>query len=90
MGATSWFTLAEYLGSTYAAGKAITAGHGGLIAGAFGNSPPPGAPKPPPMQSQAQVTQGQQLEAAQSAALRQGRASTILTNNAGTGDKLGP
>jgi len=56
-----------------------------------GLAPIPPGPKPPPlMQSQAQVTQGQQIEAAQAAATRQGRASTILTNNANTGDRLGP
>jgi hypothetical protein len=90
MGGASWLELASYLGETYAAGKAVTAGRGGVIAGAFGNHPPPGPPKPPLMQSQAELTQGQTLEAAQAAAVRQGRASTILTTNADTGDKLGP
>lgn len=47
-------------------------------------------PRPPLMQSQAEVTQAQQLEAAKAAAMRQGRASTILTDNANTGDRLGP
>lgn len=58
-------------------------------AGAF--SPKVPKPKPPPlMQSQAQLTQAQQLEAARSAAMRRGRASTLLTTNADTGDRLGP
>lgn len=47
-------------------------------------------PKPPLMQSQADVTQAQQIEASKAAAMREGRASTILTTNADTGDKLGP
>ncbi|MGH8200319.1 MAG: hypothetical protein ACREVO_08130 [Steroidobacteraceae bacterium] len=88
MGATG--SLIELVGGAYAAGKTVTTGHGGMLAKAFGNSPPPGAPKPPLMVDQSQVTQGQTLEAAQAAALRQGRASTILTSNANTGDKLGP
>lgn len=66
---------------------------GSVVAGAAASylSPGPPKPKPPPlMPSQAQVTQGQQLEAAKAAALRQGRSSTILTSSADTGDKLGP
>jgi hypothetical protein len=83
-------SIAEMAATVFTAGKAITAGHGGMLAGAFGNKRPPGAPAPPLMPSQALVTQGQTLEAAQAAAVRQGRASTILTDNADTGDKLGP
>ena len=50
----------------------------------------PGPPKPPLLQSQSQAMQGQQLAEAQASALRRGRASTILTTNADTGDRLGP
>ena len=42
------------------------------------------------MPSQSSILQGQQLEGAQAAAMRRGRASTILTNNADTGDRLAP
>lgn len=50
----------------------------------------PGPPAPKAMPSQSQTLQGQQLAEAQASALRRGRASTILTNNASTGDRLGP
>lgn len=50
----------------------------------------PLVPKPPTMPDQAQLTQQEQLKEAQAAALRQGRASTVLTSGADTGDKLGP
>lgn len=52
-----------------------------------------GTPKPPtpaPMPDQTQTLQAQRLLAARQASLQQGRASTILTNNQDTGDKLGP
>lgn len=75
------------------AGLAVIAA-GGALTGkgpAGGLKPsPPHAQAPPPMPDQSQVLQAQQLKAARSAALQQGRASTILTSNADTGDKLGP
>lgn len=51
------------------------------------------APKPPPaplMPDQTSVQNAQQIAEEQAASMRQGRASTVLTDNAGTGDKLGP
>ncbi|HEX5461893.1 MAG TPA: hypothetical protein VFX20_18155 [Steroidobacteraceae bacterium] len=42
------------------------------------------------MPDQSSILQGSQLSEAQASSLRRGRASTILTNNADTGDKLGP
>ncbi|MGH8142827.1 MAG: hypothetical protein ACREU2_09955 [Steroidobacteraceae bacterium] len=67
---------------------------GGMLTGkgpAGGLKPkPPTAPKVTPMPSQSLVDQGQQLEEAQAASARYGRASTILSTNATTGDKLGP
>lgn len=68
------------------AGVATVAGT--TIAGAL-----KGAPKPPPtplMPDQTAIDQAQQLKAAQSAATRNGRASTVLTNNSNTSDLLGP
>jgi hypothetical protein len=50
----------------------------------------PLAPTPPVMPDQNTILQQQQLEEAKASALRQGRASTILTSNASTGDRLGP
>lgn len=50
----------------------------------------PGPPAPKAMPSQSSILQGQQLAEAQASALRRGRASTILTDNASTGDRLGP
>lgn len=46
---------------------------------------------PPPMPDQASITQAQTLQEAKDAALRYGRASTVLSDTgAGGGDKLGP
>jgi hypothetical protein len=50
----------------------------------------PAPPTPGAMPSQSSILQGQQLAEAQASALRRGRASTILTDNANTGDRLGP
>lgn len=76
-----------------AAGLAVIAA-GGYITGkgpAGGLKPTkPNVPAPPTMPDQTSINQAGQLEAAQSAALRQGRASTVLTSNSTTGDKLGP
>lgn len=76
-----------------AAGLAVIA-LGGELTGkgpAGGLKPkPPNVPKPPVMPDQNTVLQEQQIREAQAAAQRNGRASTILTNNADTGDKLGP
>jgi hypothetical protein len=75
------------------AGVAVTAA-GGMVTGKgpLGSLKPrtPQPPKPPLLQSQSSILQGQQLEEAQASALRRGRASTILTTNASTGDRLGP
>lgn len=76
-----------------AAGLAVIA-IGGMMTGqgpAGGLKPKtPVAPTPPPMPDQSTVLQSQQLQNAKMTSLQQGRASTILTNNADTGDKLGP
>lgn len=76
-----------------AAGIALIVG-GGMLTGkgpAGGLKPsPPAPPKAAPMPDQTTVLQDQQLKEAQAAATRQGRASTILTSGADTGDKLGP
>lgn len=54
----------------------------------------PLAPSPPPvMPDQTTLNQAQTLQEAKDAALRYGRASTVLTNTGAgntTGDKLGP
>lgn len=54
----------------------------------------PLAPGPPPvMPDQSTLTQAQTLQESKDAALRYGRASTVLTNTGAantTGDKLGP
>jgi hypothetical protein len=76
-----------------AAGLAVIAAGGALTGkGPAGGLKPstPAAPTPPPMPDQATLLQAGQLQAARNAALQQGRASTILTSNADTGDKLGP
>lgn len=81
MGATA--SIAGYI--TAAAGAASA---GVQIAGAL-----KGPPKPPPtplMPDQASLNQTEQLAAAQAAATRNGRASTVLTNNSNTSDLLGP
>ena len=75
------------------AGIAVIAAGGALTGkGPAGGLKPstPVAGAPPPMPDQTQVLQAQQLNAARNAALQQGRASTILTSNADTSDKLGP
>lgn len=76
--------------AVYAAGKAATAGHGGAVAGAFGNSPAPKVGPPPPMPDQTTAQQAGQLQAAKNASLQYGRAATVLTQNQNTGDLLGP
>lgn len=50
----------------------------------------PAPPAPKAMPSQSSILQGQMLKEAQASALRRGRASTILSTNASTGDRLGP
>lgn len=75
------------------AGLAVIAAGGALTGkGPAGGLKPstPVAPTAPPMPDQSQVLEAQQLQATRTAALQQGRASTILTTNADTGDKLGP
>lgn len=77
----------------YAAGLAVIVGGGYLTGkGPAGGIKPsaPTAPNAPPMPDESQLLQAQRLQAARKAALQQGRDSTVLTNNAGTGDKLGP
>ena len=85
----------EALGATYAVAKGVTAGHGGMLAGAVGNSPAPGAPKQPLMPDQQQILQASQVTAAQQASMRYGRAATVLTGTGpgaqgATGELLGP
>lgn len=58
------------------------------IATAVKGAPKP--PKPPLMADQSQVLDSQRMAEAQAAAQRQGRASTVLTSNQTTGDRLGP
>jgi hypothetical protein len=77
----------------YSAGLAVILGGGYLTGkGPAGRLKPgtPVTPTAPAMPDQSQVLQAQQLQAQRTAALQQGRASTILTTNADTGDKLGP
>ena len=79
--------------ATSIAGIALIAGGGAMTGkGPAGGLKPktPVAPGAPPMPDQTQVLQEQQLQAARRSALQQGRASTILTTNADTGDRLGP
>jgi len=76
-----------------AAGLAI-AGVGGMLTGkgplgSLKPKPPP-TPAVAPMPDQNLANQAGQLEEAQAASARFGRASTILSSNATTGDKLGP
>lgn len=76
-----------------AAGIALIVG-GGMAtgkgpAGGLKPSPPP-PPKTAQMPDQADILRQQQLQQAKEAAGRYGRAATILTDNASTGDKLGP
>ena len=76
-----------------AAGIALIIG-GGMATGkgpAGGLKPKsPAPPKVAPMADQNDVLRQQQLQEAKDAAARYGRASTILTDNQSTGDKLGP
>lgn len=86
MGAMSTLELVEAGVGVMAVGGEVTG------KGPLGGLKPrmPGVPAPKVMPSQSSILQGQQLEEAQAAAMRRGRASTILTNNADTGDRLGP
>lgn len=61
---------------------------GTTIAGAIKGSPKP--PASPLMPDQASINQAEMLTASQAAAQRNGRASTVLTNNSNTSDLLGP
>ena len=79
-----------YVAAAYAVGKIVTAGHGGMLASAFGNSPTPKPSTPPPMPDQTTMDQAAQLQAARQAALQEGRQATMLSSNQSTGDKLGP
>lgn len=76
-----------------AAGIALIVGGGmatgkGPAGGLKPKSPPP--PHPALMPDQTDTLQAQKLQEAKDVAARYGRASTILTDNQGTGDKLGP
>lgn len=75
------------------AGTALIVG-GGYLTGqgpAGGLKPSPKRlPPVPPMPDINAQNQAQQLEEAKAAAIRQGRASTILTTPQTTGDRLGP
>lgn len=81
------------------AGATLIGAAGGLKSalsgpGAFKNLEPgkPSIPAPPLMPDQNSILQSQQLEEAKAAALRTGRASTVLSQgpSGNTGDKLGP
>lgn len=76
--------------TAYAAEFFIAAGESGKgpLKGLAPKTPAP--PQPKAMPDQSSILQGSQLSEAQASSLRRGRASTILTNNADTGDKLGP
>ena len=53
----------------------------------------PKVPAPPQVQempNQNELLQAQQLQASKEAAMRYGRAATVLSTNSNTGDKLGP
>lgn len=74
------------------AGAAVIVG-GGLLTGmgpAGGLKAKTPLSTPPVMPNLATQTQSATLQEAQSAAVRNGRASTILTNNSTTSDQLGP
>lgn len=93
MGATAaagaaWFAAnaGTISAAAAAAGAATTAGV--AISGALKGTPKP--PASPLMPDQASIDQAQQLKAAQAATQRNGRASTVLTNNSNTSDLLGP
>jgi hypothetical protein len=66
---------------------------GSDVKGAIGMGPAPTLKPPPVMPDLATLTQAQTLQESKDAALRYGRASTVLTNTGAentTGDKLGP
>ena len=77
----------------YSAGIALIVG-GGMLTGkgpAGALKPrPPAPPKIASMPDQNDVLNAQKLQESKDAAARFGRAATILTDNASTGDKLGP
>lgn len=64
------------------------------VKGAIGIASPLSPGAPPVMPDQAALTREQTLQESKDAALRYGRAATVLTNPGGaggsTGDKLGP
>lgn len=75
-----------------AAGLAVIVG-GGMLSGkgpAGSLKPKTVLSTPPVMPDQTTQNQAATLAEAQSAAVRNGRASTILTSNANTSDQLGP
>jgi hypothetical protein len=84
MGATGAFF------ATYGPAIAGAASAGAAIYTATKSAPK--APTPPLMPSEATTIQAQTLQEAQAAATRNGRASTILTNNNSqpASDQLGP
>lgn len=66
---------------------------GSDVKGAVGLGAPPSPGLPPVMPDQASITQAQTLQESKDAALRYGRAATVLTGTGPgtpTGDKLGP
>lgn len=76
-----------------AAGLTLIAAGGYLTGkGPAGSLKPrsPITPTPPPMPNLQDQQNAQQLQEAKDAAARYGRAATVLTSNADTGDKLGP
>ena len=75
------FTTADYIILAATAASTATA--------ALTKPSAPRMPAPPPMPDQASIDQSQQQQEAL-ALQRTGRQSTILTDNATTGDKLGP
>jgi hypothetical protein len=63
------------------------------VKGAIGIAPPPTLGDPPVMPDQGSLTQAQTLQESKDAAMRYGRAATVLTGtgaDATTNDKLGP
>jgi len=84
-------TTALIAGGAAVASSALK--HTGVVKGngLFGlGGKTPTLPAPPPMPDQTLTNQSQQIVEAQAAAARRGRASTVLTSSADTGDKLGP
>lgn len=80
------------MGAT-AAGLALIVGGGYLTGQGPAGKLAPKAKAPPPtplMPNVQQQDQAAQLQEAKDAAGRYGRAATLLTNNADTGDRLGP